>query len=1308
MTLFLSKRPCRFLRTAVFTSMMSALLPILLTSQARAAAEADIAIGYAATWGNSVGGADNVEVIAANTVAGANAIYERSGAPARLRIVGCYQSAQDNTNRTSTGGIVGWLGGYDPRISDVVDYGNARGADLVTYVCTNNDSGSIGAVAQQPGRFSCFNPGSFWSTVFCHEAGGHNYGCDHRGGDDNPKTVMMHNYCGGGAQGYFSNPNIWLNGGRLQGTGTCLGDAVNGGDNTYLLSTAAQGVADRNARVIAAPSLGNVVRRWSFNQAAGTAPAGTTVTDAVSGTALATVQGAGANFTGSGLRIPGGTGASGAAYLQLPAGLISGYTNVTVEIWAKTLSLQNWGRLMDFNNGTGNYILLSTAIAGDLNAQRFESKAAATVTLDSGIPTATNVMYHYAVTFTSTGAATGRWTWYRDGDTVAWLDVAYSLATFPDVNNWLGRSAFGGDSYANAEYAEVRVSNVAMTRDQVAANARLGPNRVASNANLTDDDPVGQNSFNVAGRWSDGLAPSAGKSYETHGFRLRTPVDGTSRTFAGQSLNLNGGGLTWKGSSSNTITINNLTLGGTDAEVLNAGSGTFTLAGTLEVKSPQVDMRAANGPINLTAGLSGSGTLMHLNNTVTLGGTNTAFTGRTIVGDGRFSAVSIDSEARLGANPAAFTADQLTLNRGILYTAANITIDDTNRGIRIGESAGLFNVAAGTTLTLAVPTSSPSSGATLLTAPQFPNPVSGMFIKENSGTLALTHPNNSSCGEIIINGGTLSVTGGGRINNGDHHMPTVNNGTLRIETTADQILGGAISGNGTLIKGSSGTTSLYGANTFTGATTVNGGVLYARSTNAANNRALSGTSGVTVNTGATLRTSANALFGWDGTQEKPVTVNSGGILLADGGATGDVGVGLVTLAGGTMGATAGSTAYGTWRFDDATDKLLVTQDSTVSAVNVKFGNASAAIEVAATRTLNFTGTITNATSGGTSYLRKTGAGTLVLAAANTFTGETAITAGTVKLTGSLAAGSAVTVSGTAVLTGTGAVNGSLAFGAGTTHVPGNPAGTQAVGGALSYDAAKLQWTLPTNSDAGGAAGRVSAGNVSVTNGATVGLVLNGAGSSVNFTDPFWTQPHSWTLMSCSNKTGGFVLGSITTDAGARPVADYGSFALQQDAVSVTVTYTPNAPVVVATPIESWRQLMFGENWEDPSISGDTVDGDNDGLNNLLEYALGADPNLPDAGLAPKVSTVDGKLAITFTRNAAASDIIYSILAADDVVGPWEEIARGEEGGAITPVAEGAAVIETGEPPLKAVQAQDIHVLPDPAHPLRFLRLSVTH
>lgn len=999
-------------------SVFAAILALSGTNQAFAEAEADLLIAYDQTYSSSVGGEDNAQVITANSVAGCNDINVRSGTGARLRIVGYKQAAQNLYQTTSKGGFVNWMASYDAHMTDVVDAGNARGADLIAWLCVSTADGAA-AVAQQPGRYSAFDPGQFWSAVVAHELGGHNFSLDHRGGKGDlpaayPKSVMMHNYCNGGGTSppyLYSNPNIWVGGVRMQGIGsTCLGDAVSGGDNAYLKSTTCQGVADSYARIITGPNLGNVVRRWSFNQTAGTAPAATTVVDSITGTELATVQGNGASFTGSGLQIPGGASGSGAAYLQLPSGVISSYANVTIEIWAKENSAQNYSRVLDFNNGTANYLCLSACIGTDLNSQRFESVVGGTtVTLDSGLPTATNVLHHYAITYASTGASTGRWTWYRDGDQVAYLDVAYALTSFPDVNNWLGRSAYASDSLASCEYQEVRISNVAMSRDEILANYTLGANKSSAIVRLNAEDAVGSASFAAAGSWSDGLAPSAGKTYETYRFRLRTPADAASRTFAGQSLNVDGGSITWKGTASSTLTVNDLTVSG-DCELLHAGSGTWTLAGNLKVNSELTTIRAANGAINLSANLSGSGDLLHVNNTVTLSGNNTNFTGKTIIGDGRFSGLSIDSEARLGANPTNFVADQLTLNRGILYNSGNVTISNSNRGIRVGVSAAIFDVASGATTTLAVPLSSPASGATLQTSPIYPNPVSGMLIKQNSGTLVLTHPNNSHAGEIAINAGTLTVSGAGRLNNGDQAMPVINNATMIFNSTANQTISGVISGAGSLAKTNSGTLTLTGANTMSGAVTVNGGTLYANAANAANNRALSFVSGITVNSGGTLRSSANGLFGSDGTQEKPVTVNAGGTLTCDSAA--DVGVGTVTLNGGTLANLGASTTYGSWRFDEATDRLLVTDDSNLSAVNVKFGNRSAFINVSAGKTLTVNGTITDATTGGASYLTlSNGTGTVLINSANSYSGTTLIGAGRLVL------GSSASLASSNIITG---------------------------------------------------------------------------------------------------------------------------------------------------------------------------------------------------------------------------------------------------------------------------------------------------
>jgi len=82
------------------------------------------------------------------------------------------------------------------------------------------------------------------------------------------------------------------------------------------------------------PAKASLINRWSFNTAAGSAPAGTVITDSVSG-ANGVVVGNGATFTGSALTVPGTTTgnqspANISAYVDLPNGLISSKSNLTI------------------------------------------------------------------------------------------------------------------------------------------------------------------------------------------------------------------------------------------------------------------------------------------------------------------------------------------------------------------------------------------------------------------------------------------------------------------------------------------------------------------------------------------------------------------------------------------------------------------------------------------------------------------------------------------------------------------------------------------------------------------------------------------------------------------------------------------------------------------------------------------------------------------------------------------------------------------------------------------------------------------
>ena len=238
---------------------------------------------------------------------------------------------------------------------------------------------------------------------------------------------------------------------------------------------------------------------------------------------------------------------------------------------------------------------------------------------------------------------------------------------------------------------------------------------------------------------------------------------------------------------------------------------------------------------------------------------------------------------------------------------------------------------------------------------------------------------------------------------------TFNNSAKNYTLTSTN--GYGIAGTGGLTKSGTGTLTLSTANTMTGPVVINGGTLYANlAGNPAANATFGGVTGITVN-GGTLRAGLNSLFGFGGTTDRPVTVNAGGTLATD--AQGDVGVGLVTLNGGTMTTGGANAATGTWRFQDATSQLLVTDNSTVSGVNYKF-QAGAPISVAAGKSLAFAGTITDTNNFGTSAVVKNGGGTVVLSAVNTYTGGTTVNGGVASIAadaGLGGAGTAVTLNG---------------------------------------------------------------------------------------------------------------------------------------------------------------------------------------------------------------------------------------------------------------------------------------------------------
>lgn len=219
-----------------------------------------------------------------------------------------------------------------------------------------------------------------------------------------------------------------------------------------------------------------------------------------------------------------------------------------------------------------------------------------------------------------------------------------------------------------------------------------------------------------------------------------------------------------------------------------------------------------------------------------------------------------------------------------------------------------------------------------------------------------------------------------------------------------------------------------------------------------------------------------------------------------------------------------------------------------------------------------------------------------------------------------------------------------------------------------------------------------------------------SGSQINLT---WSASNGATRYNVKRSlTVGGTFANIATGITSNSYSDTG---LPNGATRYYVVNAENAAGTSAdstavsattwTASQAWRMINFGTT-NNTGNAADTSDPDKDGLNNLLEYALGSNPNGNAATAAPQVSTATGKLRIAFTRNTAATDLTLSVVAADSLTSTWSEIARSTNGAAFTAIAPGALVSESGSGTVRNVETTDIVLITDPAHPKRFMRLEV--
>ncbi len=90
--------------------------------------------------------------------------------------------------------------------------------------------------------------------------------------------------------------------------------------------------------------------------------------------------------------------------------------------------------------------------------------------------------------------------------------------------------------------------------------------------------------------------------------------------------------------------------------------------------------------------------------------------------------------------------------------------------------------------------------------------------------------------------------------------------------------------------------------------------------------------------------------------------------------------------------------------------------------------------------------------------------------------------------------------------------------------------------------------------------------------------------------------------------------------------------------------------LITSPIEQWRYTNFGSQLNTgPGL--DTLDGDNDGSTNLLEYATKMNPAANDP--VPQSVTKNGSvLDFIYTKNKSATDVTFSVEWSDTLGNDW--------------------------------------------------------